>query len=158
MKFWYRQSPKLTWPVLASLSVALFLTLGALPPRPAAPPPDAALTVRFKDIASIAGVHFILDNCATPYKYQIEPMVAGVAVFDYNNDGLPDLYFANGAHIPELQKTGPQYWNRLYRNNGDGTFTDVTEQAGQAPDRGLLPTRDALGGVRAWRTGQAHVR
>jgi len=130
MKFWYRQSPKLTWPVLASLSVALFLTLGALPPRPAAPPPDAALTVRFKDIASIAGVHFILDNCATPYKYQIEPMIAGVAVFDYNNDGLPDLYFANGAHIPELQKTGPQYWNRLYRNNGDGTFTDVTEQAG----------------------------
>ncbi|MGO9270435.1 MAG: FG-GAP repeat domain-containing protein [Terriglobia bacterium] len=61
-------------------------------------------------------------------------MVAGVAVFDYNNDGLPDLHFVNGARIPDLRKTGPQYYNRLYRNNGDGTFTDVTERAGVKAD------------------------
>jgi len=57
-------------------------------------------------------------------------MVAGVALFDYNNDDYLDIYFVNGARIPELTKTGPEYFNRLYRNNGDGTFTDVTEQAG----------------------------
>jgi hypothetical protein len=57
-------------------------------------------------------------------------MLGGVAIFDYNNDGLPDIFFTNGAAVPSLEKTGPEYWNRLYRNNGDGTFTDVTEQAG----------------------------
>ncbi len=130
MKNWCRQPRPLTWPVSASLLVALLCTLAAMLSPLAAPNPATDFRVRFKDIASSAGTHFVLDNCATPYKYQIEPMVAGVAVFDYNNDGLPDLYFANGAHIPELQKTGPQYWNRLYLNNGNGTFTDVTEQAG----------------------------
>ena len=49
-------------------------------------------------------------------------MISGVAVFDYNNDGKPDIYFVNGARIPELDKTGPEFHNRLYRNNGDGTF------------------------------------
>jgi hypothetical protein len=57
-------------------------------------------------------------------------MGGGVAVFDYNNDGLLDIFFTNGAEIPSLEKTGPEYYNRLYRNNGDGTFTDVTEKAG----------------------------
>jgi hypothetical protein len=57
-------------------------------------------------------------------------MAGGVAVLDYNNDGLPDIFFTNGAAIPSLQKTNSTYWNRLYRNNGDGTFTDVTESAG----------------------------
>jgi hypothetical protein len=90
--------------------------------------------IQFQNIAAAAGVHFVLDNSATPQKYQIEPMVAGVAVFDYNNDGLPDLYFVNGARIPSLRKTGPEFYNRLYRNNGDGTFTDVTEQAGVQAD------------------------
>jgi hypothetical protein len=90
----------------------------------------AIAPVRFQNISSSSGVNFVLRNCATPHKYQIEPMVAGVALFDYNNDGLLDIYFVNGARIPELAKTSPEYWNRLYRNNGDGTFTDVTEAAG----------------------------
>ncbi len=87
-------------------------------------------SVKLENITQPSGIHFILNNSATPEKYQIEPMVAGVAVFDYNNDGLPDIYFVNGARIPGLTKTGPEFYNRLYRNNGDGTFTDVTEQAG----------------------------
>jgi len=57
-------------------------------------------------------------------------MAGGVALFDYDNDGLLDVFFTNGAAIPSLQKTGPAYWNRLYHNNGDGSFTDVTGKAG----------------------------
>ena len=59
-------------------------------------------------------------------------MAGGVAVFDYDNDGYPDIYFANGAEQPSLEKTGPQYRNRLYRNRHDWTFEDVTDKAGVA--------------------------
>lgn len=59
-------------------------------------------------------------------------MVAGVALLDYDCDGYLDVFLVNGADIPSLEKTSPQYWNRLFHNNGDGTFTDVTEKAGVA--------------------------
>jgi hypothetical protein len=57
-------------------------------------------------------------------------MTGGVAVLDYNNDDLLDIFFTNGAEIPSLDKGDPSYYNRLFRNNGDGTFSDVTEAAG----------------------------
>jgi hypothetical protein len=92
--------------------------------------PPAAAPVRFVDDALRSGVSFTLQNHATPEKHQVETMPAGVAVLDFNNDGFEDIYFVNGAHVPDLNKSGPADWNRLYRNNGDGTFRDVTEQAG----------------------------
>ena len=72
----------------------------------------------------------VLKNGATGSKYLPETMTGGVAAFDYNNDGYPDIYVVNGAVLPSGKKTDPSFWNRLFRNNGDGTFTDVTETAG----------------------------
>jgi enediyne biosynthesis protein E4 len=85
--------------------------------------------VRFEDIGERAGVHFVVENSPTPEKHQPEAMPAGVAPFDYDGDGLLDIYLVNGAEMPSLVKTGPKYYNRLYHNNGNGTFTDVTEHA-----------------------------
>ena len=86
----------------------------------------------FEEIAGRSGLNFVSDSCPTPNKNQPETMVAGVALFDYDNDGYLDVYFVNGAAIPSLKKESPKYWNRLYHNNHDGTFTDVTEKAGVA--------------------------
>ncbi|MBV8807554.1 MAG: VCBS repeat-containing protein, partial [Acidobacteriaceae bacterium] len=68
-------------------------------------------------------------------------MGAGVALFDYDNDGLLDIYLVNGAPIADPstpgtipKKNGPQYWNRLYHQQKNGTFEDVTEKAGVAGD------------------------
>ncbi|MGC2476672.1 MAG: VCBS repeat-containing protein, partial [Candidatus Sulfotelmatobacter sp.] len=89
-------------------------------------------TIQFEDIAAKAGLNFITRNSPTANKNQVETMVAGVALLDYDGDGWLDIYLVNGAAIPSLQKESPAYWNRLYRNNHDGTFTDVTERAGVA--------------------------
>src|ERR1700759_5055687 len=88
--------------------------------------------IRFVDIAGKAGVRFTTENSPSPQKHQPETMPAGVALFDYDGDGLLDIYLVNGAEMPSLVKTGPKYYNRLFHNNGDGTFTDVTERAGVA--------------------------
>ncbi|MGH9721655.1 MAG: CRTAC1 family protein [Bryobacteraceae bacterium] len=84
----------------------------------------------FDDIAARAGLTFVLRNAATPEKHQIETMVGGVAVLDYDSDGRPDIFFTNGARQPDLKKVDASWWNRLYRNKGDGTFEDVTAKAG----------------------------
>lgn len=97
-------------------------------------PPQRAVEsrIRFEDLVERTGIYFQLDNSITSQRYSVETMLGGVAVFDYNNDGLLDLFFTNGAALPSLEKNDAKYWNRLYRNNGDGTFTDVTEKAGVA--------------------------
>src|SRR6266699_3800003 len=67
---------------------------------------------------------FVTRTGRTARKYLPQTMAGGVAVFDYNNDGLLDIYVVNGATMPDLVKDGPQYSTRLFRNDGDGTFTD----------------------------------
>ena len=86
----------------------------------------------FENTIDASKIHFILKNSVSPQRYSIETMTGGVAVFDYNNDGLLDIFFTNGAEIPSLKKSDSSFYNRLFRNNGDGTFTDVTEKAGLA--------------------------
>lgn len=87
-------------------------------------------TIRFEEIAPRAGLKFISENSPTPNKNQPETMLAGVAVFDYDRDGLLDVYFCNGAAIPSLKKESPKFQNRLFHNKGNGAFEDVTERAG----------------------------
>src|SRR5919109_5409771 len=85
------------------------------------------------------GIDFTLQNSPTSQKYLIETMAGGVALLDYNNDGLLDIFLVNGGRVKDPMETpenfgrhNPRYWNRLYRQNRDGSFTDVTEQAGLA--------------------------
>jgi hypothetical protein len=73
-----------------------------------------------------------LEHGETPRRYAPESMAGGVAILDYDGDRNLDLYFANGAEMPELRKTSPKYWNRLLRGDGKGAFTDVTEKAAVA--------------------------
>jgi len=88
--------------------------------------------IRFEDMAGRAGLKFVTNSSPTSNKNQVETMVAGVALLDYDNDGWLDVYVVNGAAIPSLKKESPAYWNGLFHNNRDGTFTDVTEKAGVA--------------------------
>jgi hypothetical protein len=90
----------------------------------------AAAAIQFENIIEHSKIKFTLKNSVSPQRYTFETMAGGIALFDYNNDGFLDIFFTNGAEIPSLDKTNPSYWNRLFRNNGDGTFTDVTEKAG----------------------------
>jgi hypothetical protein len=91
-------------------------------------------TIRFEDVTSRSGVQFVADSCPTPNKNQPETMISGVGLIDYDNDGYLDIFFINGAALPSLKKESAKYYNRLFHNNHDGTFTDVTEKAGLAGD------------------------
>ncbi|HEY2013699.1 MAG TPA: FG-GAP-like repeat-containing protein, partial [Bryobacteraceae bacterium] len=87
-----------------------------------------AASIRF----SARELPMIVNNGGTGEMHQVETMIAGVAVFDYDGDGWPDIFIANGAALPNLEKRDERFYNRLFRNNGDGTFSDVTEKAGVA--------------------------
>jgi len=91
----------------------------------------------FVDITAASGVHFQHVASHTSKKYLPETMGAGVALFDYDNDGRLDIFLVNGAPLSDPtpkgtipEKTGPMHWNRLFHQKSDGTFEDVTEKAG----------------------------
>lgn len=92
---------------------------------------------QFADVTARSGLTFRNANSATPQKYLMETMTGGVALLDYDGDGFLDVFFTNGARLKDpqpdaavLDKSAREFWNRLYRNNGNGTFEDVTEAAG----------------------------
>ena len=92
---------------------------------------------KFVDITSASEIHFNYLSSHTPKHYLPETMGGGVALFDYDNDGRLDIFLVNGAPLQDPtpkgsipQKTGPNYWNRLYHQKPDGSFEDVTENAG----------------------------
>jgi enediyne biosynthesis protein E4 len=112
------------WVIASGLSFSL---MGASP----------ATDVQFADVTAAVRVDFQHESSATSNKYLIETMGGGVALLDYDNDGRLDIFFTNGAQIDDPMpdgkapdKSNPKFWNRLYHQNADGTFTDVTERAG----------------------------
>lgn len=104
---------------------------------------QAPPSVKFTDVAESAGIDFRHDNAASSEKYLIETMGSGCGWIDYDQDGLLDLYLANGA-ATRLYKPAHPLRGALYRNNGDGTFTDVTVKAGVAAE-GLFGMGVAVG-------------
>ncbi len=113
-------------PIAVILTVAVMIEIGVSA--------SSTNTIRFEEITSRSGAQFLEDSSPTPNKNQPETMVSGVGLIDYDNDGYLDIFFVNGAALPSLKKEGPKYYNRLFHNNHDGTFTDVTEKAGVAGD------------------------
>ena len=99
--------------------------LGAEPAKP----PPISVPVRFTDIRQAAGITFQHDHTFTAEKEYIETMGNGLGWIDYDQDGLMDLYFVQTAET-EWYKPPHPLRSALYHNNGDGTFTDVTEKAG----------------------------
>ena len=115
------------------------LLIGVVAAQQSGSVPEAQnyLPGKFVDVTAALGVHFNYLSSHTPKHYLPETMGAGVALFDYNNDGRLDIFLVNGAPLQDPtpkgavpQKTGPNYWNRLYHQKSDGSFEDVTERAG----------------------------
>ncbi len=86
----------------------------------------------FTDITSRSATSYITNNSYHGRKYFQQPMCGGIGILDFDNDGRMDIFFSNGAQLPELTKTNPSFYNCLLRNRGDGTFEDVTAKAGIA--------------------------
>ena len=111
--------------------------------RPIRATGPAANPVNFVDVVPSAGITFRHDNAASSEKYLIETMGSGCGWIDYDQDGLLDLYLVNGAET-HVYKPKQPLRSALYRNNGDGTFTDVTLQAGVGAE-GLFGMGIAVG-------------
>jgi hypothetical protein len=108
--------------VLCVAGYALRVAAGGAEPEPRRP--------HFTDIAPKSNFAYRTDNNFTGRKYFPQTMCGGVAAFDFDNDGRMDLFFTNGAKLPELEKTDARFYSCLLRNRGDGTFEDVTARAG----------------------------
>lgn len=105
-------------------------TSGQRVTTPSAPaPPPVKGPLQLTDVSDEVGIDFVHNDGSTGTRYIVEPMCAGLATFDYDLDGLIDVYFLNGAPMPGVQVTVPPK-DRLYRNEGGWQFRDVTDEAG----------------------------
>ena len=95
-------------------------------------PAVASAQIRFLPLTEDSGIGFTLQHAPTERKRMIETMAGGLAVFDFDGDGLPDIYLTNGAAGEAMRKDSARYHNRLFRNLGEMRFEDVTETAGVA--------------------------
>ncbi|HMD43276.1 MAG TPA: VCBS repeat-containing protein, partial [Candidatus Acidoferrum sp.] len=95
---------------------------------PTPPASSGASSITFQDITQKAGIHFVHNNAAFGKKYLPETMGPGVAFIDYDNDGWQDIFIVNGTNWPGRPETHST--PKLYHNNHDGTFTDVTHKTG----------------------------
>jgi hypothetical protein len=84
----------------------------------------------FVDVVPRSPISYVTRNDYTGRKYFQQPICGGVAILDYDSDGRMDVYFTNGAKLPELKKTDSSFYHCLLRNQGDGVFKDVTSAAG----------------------------
>jgi len=109
---------------------SVWLAFGAMQALGQVPNKSEIKSPWYVDIAPNSNFSYKTNNDYTERKYFPQPMCGGVAVIDYDNDGKMDLFFTNGAKLPENRKTSPAYYNALLRNRGDGTFEDVTAKAG----------------------------
>ena len=110
---WKQRAFLFVLPIAVAWCILLCQGESAAPAIPAAP-------IRFRNVASSAGIDFVLENGATPEKHVIETMVGGVAAFDFDGDGLTDIFFANGATTSDsprrrLLNTGQAGVNALDR-------------------------------------------
>jgi hypothetical protein len=89
----------------------------------------------YTDVAKRSNFPYRTNNGFTGRKYFPQPMCGGIAALDFDNDGKIDIFFSNGAKMPEMTKSGPEYYNCLLRNKGDGSFEDVTAKSGLAGEQ-----------------------
>jgi hypothetical protein len=110
------------------MALCWLLVAGCRTPEPPAGPAPSA-PIRLTDVTAEVGLDFVHTDGSSGRRYIVEPMSAGLALFDYNGDGLIDIYFLNGAPLKGAEVEVPPR-NRLYRNEGGWRFTDVTDLAG----------------------------
>lgn len=118
------------------LGLAALLAFGAAGSQWAAAPADS-FGVRFEDVSATAGIRFRHERAASSEKLYLETMGAGVGWIDYDQDGFLDAFFVNSGATPYFKPPAPPQ-PALYRNNGDGSFSDVTEKAGLSVGPGLF--------------------
>lgn len=119
--------------LVCALAIAACVVSGSRPLLQAQQAPSPVTksrgTVHYTDVRTAAGITFQQDSTQTDEKYYLETMGTGVAWLDYDQDGLMDLFFVQSA-ATDIYKPPHPLRCALYHNNGDGTFTDVTQKAG----------------------------
>jgi len=92
--------------------------------------PEAQRSITFQDVAGRSSFNYRSNNDFRGRKYFPQPMCGGIAILDYDNDGKQDIFFTNGAQLPELKKVDKSFYNCLLRQKDNAVFEDVTEKAG----------------------------